>query len=145
VDVKAAARKLFVEDGLSYLDVGARLTIPEATVRNWSKKGHWETARDEIAGSAKSLYEMALKVLKAKLVHLESLPPEEVTTSVLDGLNKLFIVVQSARETVRLLEAAVIAGEEFVAFVRRTVPDEATRAKVYETWDAFLEFSKDAA
>lgn len=145
VEVRAAARKLFVEEGLSFLDVGARLKIPESTARKWSKAGNWERAREELSGSARTLYEMALKILKAKLQQIEQLPPDQVTTGMLDGLNKLMLTVQNARETVRLLEAAVIAGEEFIGFIRRTVPDEATRTVIYNEWEKFLDWAKEAS
>ncbi len=145
IEVKAAARKLFVEEGLSYLDVGARLKVPESIVRKWSKTGNWERSREELSGSARTLYEMALKILKAKLMQLEQLPPEQITTGQLDGLNKLMLTVQNARETVRLLEAAVIAGEEFIGFIRRTVPDEATRTIIFHEWERFLDWAKEAS
>lgn len=143
-DVRAAARRLFVEEGLSYLDVGARLDVPESTVRKWSKDGHWELSREEMAGSTRSLYEMAQKILRNKLQQIEKLDPDQVTTAMLDGLQKLMNTVQAARETVRLLEAAVVTGEEFVSWVRREIPDEATRSVVYDAWHRFLDYAKEA-
>lgn len=143
-DVKMVARRLFVEDGRTPEEIADTIQVSMSTVHKWIKKYHWDTAREELSGSARTVFEMLLKALRRMVEHLNSLPPEEVSTSLLDGLHKLMKSTMEARDSVPLLESVVMAGEEFVAFIRREVPDEKTRTIVYEQWDKFLEWAKAA-
>lgn len=138
-DVIAAARRMYCADGRSFTEIAGALGISKATVTKWAKSGGWDKVRGVIAGSIATVHDQAAEILQAKLQQLRDLPAEQVSAPMLDGLTKLFKIVNESRETLNLFECVVLAGEEFVNFVRREVPDEATRSRVFEVWEKFLD------
>jgi len=142
-DVIAQARRLYVEEGRAVRQISQLLNVPTATIHYWVKNRKWKEVREEMAGSARSIYEMGVKILRGKLKELADMPAGKVSPAMLDGLNKLMRTVESARENVRVFECAVIAGEDFVPFVRKQIPDEQSRAIVFQVWEAFLDSVKE--
>lgn len=140
---RGVARKLYVEDGLTPAQIASRIRVSESAVQQWAKKHGWQEQREMFLGGPKSVHERLKGLLQKKLSELEEMNPDALTPPVLDGIQKLYKAVNDSAETIGLFEAAVIAGEEFVAFVRRRVPDEATRATIFEIWEEFLEKVKD--
>jgi len=140
---RGVARKLYVEDGLSPAMIAKRVRVSVSAVQTWAKKGGWQEQREMFLGGPKSVHERLKGLLQKKLAELEEANPEALTPPVLDGIQKLYKAVNDSADTIGLFEAAVVAGGEFVAFVRRRVPDEATRAVIFEVWEEFLEKVKD--
>ena len=140
---RGVARKLYVEDGLTPSQIAKRVRVSESGVQNWAKKGGWREQREMFLGGPKSVHERLKTILQKKLTELEDKDPEAITAALLDGIQKLYSAVNRSAETISMFEAAVVAGEEFVGFVRRRVPDEPTRAVIFEVWEEFLEKVKD--
>ena len=140
---RAVARKLYVEEGLSPAQIAGRVRVSESAVQSWARKDGWQERREMFMGGAKSVHERLKAILQKKLTELEEMNAEAITPALLDGVQKLYSSVNRSAETIGLFEAAIIAGEEFVSFVRRRVPDEATRAVIFEVWEEFLEAVKD--
>jgi hypothetical protein len=137
------ARKLYIEDGLSPAQIAERCKVSESAVRGWARKGDWPKQREIMLGGPKSVHERLKGLLQKKLAELEEMNPEALTTSVLDGVQKLYKAVNDSADTMNIFEAAVLVAGEFVPFVRRRVPDEATRSTIFDIWGEFLEAVKD--
>jgi len=140
---RGVARKLYVEDGLSPAQIAKQVRCSESAVQQWAKKHGWQKQREMFLGGPKSVHERLKSLLQKKLTELEEMNPEALTPPVLDGVQKLYKAVNDSADTISLFEAAIVAGSEFVAFVRRRVPDEVTRAVIFEVWEEFLEKVKD--
>ena len=143
VQVRSQARRLYVEDSKTAAEVARLVGVSAQTVSAWAKRFGWAAQRETFHGGARSLYEMAYGVLRAKLEELRSLPAEKITPGMIDALAKLVRNVERLRTEVRLFECCVIAAEQFVPFVQKEIPDEATRAEVFAAWEAFLESVKE--
>ena len=140
---RGVARKLYVEDGLSPAQIAKRVRVSDSAVQNWAKKNGWQEQREMFLGGPKSVHERLKGLLQKKLAELEQMDPQALTPAVLDGVQKLYKAVNDSADTINLFEAAVLAGEEFVSFVRRRIPDEATRQTVFNVWEEFLEKVKE--
>jgi len=140
---RGVARKMYVEEGYTPAQIADKLKISQSGVAKWVKKYGWLEQREQHLGGRKSVHERAQAILRAKLAELEEMKPEDITPGLIDSVTKLYKIVDRARETVGLFESAVVVAEEFVPFVRRRVPDEKTRAVIFEVWEEFLEKVKD--
>jgi len=140
---RAQARRMYVEDGKSPSEIAELLSLSESTVWSWVTKYDWRKEREEHLGGKQSIFELASNTLRVKLTEMQELAPEQITPAMLDGITKLVKVVERAKTEVRVFECVVIAAESFVPFVQREVPDEETRARIFEVWENFLDSVKD--
>ena len=140
---RGVARKLYVEDGLTPSQIAKRVRVSESGVQNWAKKGGWREQREMFLGGPKSVHERLKTILQKKLAELEDEDPKAITGALLDGIQKLYSAVNRSADTISLFESTVIMADEFVPFVRHRVPDEATRAVIFEMLDEFLDKVKD--
>lgn len=140
---RGVARKMYVEEGFTPAQIAKKLNVSQSVVTKWAKKYGWIEQREQVLGGRKSVHERAQAILRTKLAELEEMKPGNITPGLIDAVTKLYKVVDRARDTVGLFESAVVVAEEFVPFVRRRVPDERTRAVIFEVWEEFLEKVKD--
>lgn len=137
---RAKARRLFVEDGQSMQAIQEEIGCSPRTLGIWAKEMGW---RDERASwirihsvPLEDLEERAIRKLMGRLERdAEDLAPETLL-SLLTNINR-FKALIAKRQGYRVLDAALVVGEDFQEFVLRECPDEAP--VLLEAWKNFIE------
>jgi transposase-like protein len=139
-DDKARAKRLYVEQGKSAHEVAEDIGCSSRTVQIWIRDLDWAPARAawvELQGvPVEALEERALRRILARLEKDADTLPSKELLDLLGNVNK-FRALLAKRQGYRLLDAALVVGEEFQAFVLRECPDEAPR--LLNAWREFLE------
>ncbi|MDR3684767.1 MAG: helix-turn-helix domain-containing protein [Geothrix sp.] len=137
---RVKARRLYVEEGSNVEQIAAIIGCSERTVQSWIRDLGWKDARSawvEVHGiPLEELEERALRKLLGRLEREASeLQPAELL-SLLTHVNR-FKALIAKQQGYRLMDAALVVGEDFQSFVLREFPNEATR--LLEAWKAFLD------
>lgn len=137
---RVKARRLFVEEGKSADEAAKAIGASARTVQGWIRDLDWREARAawvEVHGiSLEDLEERALRKLLGRLeLEAATLEPEALL-SLLTNVNR-FKALIAKQQGFRLVDAALVVGEDFQSFVLREFPNEAPR--LLEAWKAFLD------
>lgn len=137
---RAKARRVFVEEGKTPDQVAEVIGCSSRTVQTWIKEGHWRDARETWLQvhdiPLEDLEERALRRLMGRLDREgDDLQIPELL-NLLGNVNKFKLMI-AKRKGYRLMDAALVVGEEFQAFVLRECPAEAQA--LLEAWKAFLD------
>lgn len=137
---KAKARRAFVEEGKAPDGISKEIGCSSRTVQMWIKEGRWRDAREswlQVHGiPLEDLEERALRRLLGRLdADVDKLATKDLL-ELLSNVNK-FKVLIAKRQGFRLVDAALVVGEEFQAFVLRECPEEASA--LLEAWKGFLD------
>ena len=137
---RAKGRRLYVEEGKTPDQVSSAIGCSTRTVQAWIKEGRWKDAREtwlQVHGiPLEDLEERALRKLLGRLERDgDGLEIPELL-NLLGNVNKFKLMI-AKRQGYRLMDAALVVGEEFQAFVLRECPDEAPT--LLEAWKAFLD------
>lgn len=137
---RVKARRLFVEEGKGADEAAQAIGASSRTVQSWIRDLGWREARAawvEVHGiSLEDLEDRALRKLLGRLeLEAATLEPEALL-SLLTNVNR-FKALIAKQQGFRLVDAALVVGEDFQAFVLREFPNEATR--LLEAWKAFLD------
>ncbi len=137
---RAKARRLFIEDAKTPDQVSEAIGCSSRTVQAWAKEGHWREAREswlQVHGMAlDDLEERALRRLLGRLDRDGDDLPIPDLLSLLGNVNKFKLMI-AKRQGYRLMDAALVVGEEFQAFVLKECPEEAPA--LLEAWKGFLD------
>lgn len=137
---KAKARRLFVEEAKTPDQISNVIGCSSRTVQTWVKEGHWREAREswlQVHGiPLDDLEERALRRLLGRLERDGDAMEIPELLSLITNVNKFKLMI-AKRMGYRLMDAALVVGEEFQAFVLRECPEEAPA--LLEAWKAFLE------
>ena len=137
---KARAKRLYVEQGQSAEEVADAIGCSTRTVQGWIKGLDWKIARSawiELTGvPLEDLEERALRKILNRLERDADTLSSKELLDLLGNVNK-FKALLAKRQGYRLLDAALVVGEEFQAFVLKEAPEEAPR--LLEAWRSFLE------
>ncbi len=137
---KAQARKLYVEEGRNAEEVAAAVGCSARTVQAWIKEHAWREAKASWAQvNGVPLEELEERALRKVLGRLEAdadgLEPKALL-DLLTNVNRFKTLIAKC-QGYRLLDAALVVGEDFQAFVLREIPEEAPR--LLEAWRSFLD------
>jgi hypothetical protein len=137
---RAKARRFFVEEGKTPDPISEAIGCSARTIQIWIKEGHWREAREswlQVHGiPIEDLEERALRKLLGRLDAEADHMPTKDLLDLLSNVNK-FKVLIAKRQGYRLVDAALVVGEEFQAFVLRECPEEAPG--LLEAWKGFLD------
>lgn len=137
---QARAKRLYVEQGQGAEEVAAAIGCSTRTVQTWIRNLDWRPARTawvELTGiPLEDLEERALRKILNRLERDADTLSSKELLDLLGNVNK-FKVLLAKRQGYRLLDAALVVGEEFQAFVLREAPEEAPH--LLEAWRSFLE------
>lgn len=137
---RVKARRLFVEEGRSPEEAAAAIGASARTVQGWIRDLGWREARAswvEVHGiPLEELEERALRKLLGRLeTEAATMEPGELL-SLLTNVNRFKALIAKA-QGFRLVDAALVVGEDFQGFVLREFPQEAPR--LLEAWKAYLD------
>lgn len=137
---RAKARRWFVENDKTPEQIAETLGCSTRTVQAWIREGEWRDARLsylQIQGiPLEDLEERALRRLLSRLSdEADRLEPSELL-ELLSNVNR-FKALIAKRQGYRLLDAALVVGDEFQAFVVRECPEEAP--VILQGWKTFLD------
>ncbi|WP_257311128.1 hypothetical protein [Geothrix fuzhouensis] len=137
---RVKARRLFVEEGASADQVAKVIGASSRTVQSWIRDLGWREARAtwvEVHGiSLEELEDRALRKLLGRLETSAATLEPEALLALLTNVNR-FKALIAKQQGFRLVDAALVVGEDFQAFVLREFPNEAPR--LLEAWKAFLD------
>ena len=69
-EIRDKARSLFVEGGLTYLEVARRIGMSVNNLKRWGKRGNWKQERSKFQSSAESL---DAQIARAKFLVVDKL------------------------------------------------------------------------
>lgn len=137
---RAEARRLYVEQGKLPAEISPAIGCSTRTVQTWIKEGDWRAAREgwlSVHGMpVEDLEDRALRRLLGRLERDGDTLPTKELLELLSNVNK-FKALIAKRQGFRVLDAALVVGEEFEAFVLRECPEEAPQ--LLQAWKEFLE------
>ena len=137
---RVKARRLFVEEGATADQVAAVIGASSRTVQGWVRDLGWRDARAawvEVHGiSLEELEDRALRKLLGRLENEAATLEPDALLALLTNINR-FKALIAKQQGFRLVDAALVVGEDFQAFVLREFPNEAPR--LLEAWKAFLD------
>ena len=137
---RVKARRLFVEEGASADQVAAVIGASSRTIQSWVRDLGWREARAswvEVHGiPLEELEERALRKLLGRLENEASGMEPGALLNLLSQVNR-FKALIAKQHGFRVMDAALVVGEDFQGFVVREFPNEAPR--LLEAWKAFLD------
>ncbi len=135
----AAAEQMYVMEGKSAAEIAEALPIGDNTVRRWATKGDWDRRRRERVAGPKASLDMAERVLYNKLAELEDAGDKAVGLEEIKELTALVNAVNNLKKHYDPFEIAVLAGGEYVGYVKEAVDSPADRELLFEVWSEFVE------
>jgi transposase len=137
---RVKARRLFVEEGATADQVAKVIGASSRTIQGWIRDLGWREARTawmEVHGiSLEELEDRALRKLLGRLENEAATLEAGELLSLLTNVNR-FKALIAKQQGFRLVDAALVVGEDFQGFVLREFPNEAPR--LLEAWKAFLD------
>lgn len=137
---RAEARRLYVEQGKSPDEVSGVIGCSSRSVQTWVKEGAWREARQgwlSVHGMpVEDLEDRALRRLLGRLEREGDALPVKELLELLRTINS-FKQLIAKRQGFRVVDAALVVGDEFEAYVLRECPEEAPH--LLEAWKGFLE------
>ena len=137
---KAKARRLYVEDGLSMDAVTQAIGCSARTTGIWAAAGNWKEDRASWLRvhnvPIEDLEDRAIRKLMGRLEREADALAPETLLSLLTNINR-FKALIAKRQGYRVLDAALVVGEEFQTFVLQEFPEEAP--VLLNAWKEFLE------
>jgi transposase-like protein len=136
---QAKARRLYVEEGRSAREIAKEVGPSERRIHEWAREDNWKKARAEWAQISgvplEALEEKALRRLMGRLEREGDELPTEELLALLKYITAFKTLIHK-RQGYRLLDAALVVGDEFQAFVLAECPAEAPR--LLEAWKGFI-------
>lgn len=137
---QARARRLYVEEGKSVKECAKALGCSDRTVHTWVKNGRWREAREGwLAINGVPIEDLEERALRRILGRLDREGDNLQTKELLDLLKHVnqFKLMIAKRQGYRLLDAALVVGDEFTNWVLAECPVEAPC--ILEAWKGFLD------
>jgi transposase-like protein len=139
-DHKHQARALYVEAGVHAEKVAEEIGCSLRTVQTWIRENGWREARkgwtEVHAIPLEDLEERALRKVLSRLEleadHLDTKALLELLTNV-----NRFKTLIAKRQGYRLVDAALVVGDEFQAFILHECPEDAPR--LLDAWRSFID------
>lgn len=137
---RAKARRLYVEEGEGLEAIAKVVGCSTRTLGVWVRDGDWKEDRASWlrvhAVPLEDLEERAIRKLLGRLEREADALEPDALLALLTNINR-FKALIAKRQGYRLLDAALVVGEEFQAFVLQECPEEAP--VLLDAWKKFLE------
>lgn len=117
------AKRLYVEENLSYREIAAQMPVSEKQIGRWSRDGQWRKERTEFAKKKSSAVCNLMGVIDSHIEKLRTAPEEELDARAIDMLIKLVKAHKTLRGEMEIPQAVSIAFGEFMPFLTREAPD----------------------